>query len=150
MKQIFIIAISSILFISCKNSSDSTSQERTTTSEEAHNKGASDELQLNDNQKWVVNEEMKPHILQGEELIVSYTATHDTDYVRLAEKLTELNNNLIKSCTMEGSAHDELHKWLQPHLEMIDALKIASGQDKAQELIQNISTSFQTYHIFFN
>lgn len=150
MKQIFIFAISSTLFISCKNSFDSTSQESATASEVVQFTSISDELQLNDNKKWIVNEEMKPHILQGEELVANYRTTNDTDYESLAEKLTELHNNLIKSCTMEGIAYDELHKWLQQHLELIDALKTADDQDTAQELIHNISASFQTYHKFFN
>lgn len=150
MKQLFIFAMSSVLFISCKNSSESNSLTSSNGTEEIQNVEVSNKLQLNNNEKWTVNEEMKPHIIQGEELLVTYTATKDTDYVTLAEKLTELNNNLIKSCTMEGASHDELHKWLHPHLEMVAALKTTTDQEKVTKSIANITNSYKTYHTYFN
>lgn len=149
MKQIFTIAISSILLLSCKNSAQLTTEENTVQSEQTQNEQVSDKIQLNNNEKWKVNHEMKPYVLQGEELVNSYLQSNNTDYVTLAKQLKDLNNKLIKSCTMEGASHDELHKWLHPHLEMVGGLDTITDAEKAKETTKNIANSYQMYHQYF-
>jgi hypothetical protein len=151
MKQILIIAIGSTLFFSCKNNTQPSGQEKIVQTEKNQKKVLqSDELQLNSNEKWTVNEEMKPYVLQGEEIVNTYLQTKNNDYIYLAKQLKELNEKLIKSCTMEGSSHNELHKWLHPHLEMVAALESSSNADKAKEKVEKIANSYQTYHLYFN
>lgn len=151
MKQILIIAIGSALFFSCKNNTKSNPQEKLVQTEKNEKEALqSDELQLNSNAKWSVNEEMKPYVLKGEESVNTYLQTKNTDYISLAKQLKELNEKLIKSCTMEGPSHDELHKWLHPHLEMVAVLESAPNADKAKEKVEQIAISYQTYHLYFN
>ena len=151
MKQILIIAIGSALFFSCKNNTQSNPQEKIVQTEKNQKEALqSDELQLNSNAKWSVNEEMKPYVLQGEESVNTYLQTKNTEYISLAKQLKELNEKLIKSCTMDGPSHDELHKWLHPHLEMVATLESSPNADKAKEKVEKIANSYQTYHLYFN
>ena len=106
-------------------------------------------ISLNDGQKWSVNPEMKPYVSNGRELVNSFLEGNQSDYATLAEKLQEQNQLLIKSCTMKGESHDELHKWLHPHLEMTDALADADAAS-AREIALQLQHSYELYGEYFN
>ncbi len=93
---------------------------------------------------------MKPFVVKGEELVNSYIQNKQTDYKALAQQLIEQNNQLIKSCTMNGKSHDELHKWLHPHLEIVNALEEEKDAAKANEIVLQLQKSYQDYHQYFN
>lgn len=106
-------------------------------------------IQLNNGNKWSVNAEMKPHIETAEELLHKFVSQNKKDYRELAEKLKIQNNALIKSCTMKGNAHDELHKWLHPHIKLIEKLSNAHDYNEAKKVISEIQKSFNNYKNFF-
>lgn len=116
---------------------------------EGHDHHGMEALMLNSGEKWVVNAEMIPFVNKGQELLNDYIATQDTDYKALASQMKEQNNQLIKSCTMDGKSHDELHKWLHPHLELVTALENAADQDEANKIVHELKTSYNTYAEYF-
>lgn len=93
---------------------------------------------------------MKPFVIKGEELVNNYIKNKKTDYKILAENLKDQNTQLIKSCTMSGKSHDELHKWLHPHLEIVKALENETDEIKAGEIVKQLQHSYQEYHNYFN
>ncbi len=101
---------------------------------------------LNDGIKWKVNEEMLPHIEKSELVFKSF---EEEDYQRLSTDMLKHTNNLIQSCTMEGEAHDELHKWLHPHLELIKELGESSNKEEGRSIYEQLNKSFATFHKFF-
>ena len=107
-------------------------------------------LALNNGNKWEVTAEMKPHIIKGEQLISEYLSTNATDYKNLANNLEEQTNKLIKSCNMKGPSHDELHKWLVPHINLINKLEKATNNDDADTIIEVIAQSYDQYNAYFN
>lgn len=107
------------------------------------------ELRLNGEKKWAVNAEMKPHLLDGEEALRIYLSSGETDYRALANEIDDANSSLISSCTMKGTSHDELHKWLHPHLELVAELQDAEDQKVADEIIADIKDSYKLYHTYF-
>ena len=152
MKTLKIITLSMMLtfaFTGCKQEkSDSHDHDAMVVSEGEENHANEDNnepIALNDGKKWEANAEMKPFIMKGEALVAEY----DGDYKMLAENLTDQNNQLIKSCTMEGTSHDELHKWLHPHLEMVKELKDMDDQAIADAKVKEIKTSYDSYHQYF-
>lgn len=115
--------------------------------EHVHAKEAT-EISLNSGEKWLVNAEMKPFVLESETAVQRYEAG-EFEYHQLAAMLEENNNSLISSCTMEGVSHEELHKWLHPHLEMTKELKEAKSQEEADAAVEQLRVSFETYHEYF-
>ena len=97
-----------------------------------------------------MNEEMKPFVMKGEELVNSFIQNNHTDYKALAQQLKEQNDQLIKSCTMDGKSHDELHKWLHPHLEIVKALEEEKDATKASGIVSQLQKSYRSYHQYFN
>lgn len=160
MKKTYLLIIGSILFWSCNNTTEKTlvAQEESVNQEivekfveqeEPHYNEREEDIELNDGAKWLVNDEMKPFVQKGEELLTIYLETGKTDYKELAELMQEQNNLLIKSCTMTGKSHDELHKWLHPHLELVNALKKTESEEVAAGLIEELKKSNEMYHDFF-
>ena len=106
-------------------------------------------IELNNGQKWKVNEEMKPYIDQGREVLTSYLSKGSADHEKLAKELQEQNSKLIKSCTMDGKSHDELHKWLHPHLELVKELRDAETEDEVTEITEKLKSSYDLYDQYF-
>jgi len=109
----------------------------------------SDGISLNNGEKWEVNSEMKPHIQQGKEILKTYQVDGGSDYKSLAEQLEAANGELIKSCTMDGESHNQLHNWLLPHMKLITKLKESTSQSEAEQAIAGLEESFETYEKYF-
>jgi hypothetical protein len=108
-----------------------------------------EKIELNNGKKWAVNEEMKPHIEQGRVILNTYLTNGDTDHEKLANDLKEQNSKLIKSCTMEGKSHDELHKWLHPHIELLKELSKAETPDEVTKVTEQLKASYDLYDQHF-
>lgn len=147
-KTIFGTFILSLFLFSCGTSNNDASHNESEA--EVHDGHLHDAktatIELNNGEKWKVNAEMVPFVQDGEKLLTDFD---DKDYVRMAAQLKEKNNDLIKSCTMDGKSHDELHKWLHPHLELVEKLGSAENEHEADEVLDKLKASFQTYHTYF-
>ncbi|NNK88323.1 MAG: hypothetical protein HKO90_08570 [Flavobacteriaceae bacterium] len=113
------------------------------------NDGKAADLELNNGAKWQVNTEMKSYILRGDEILSTYLSGKSKNYRALAEELKNQNISLIKSCNMKGKSHDELHKWLIPHMELVEQLLNANDLNEAETLVFQLEDSYNTYHIYF-
>lgn len=150
MKKVLFVAMGSFVFWSCNNPSETTSaNQEVTTQEEHHHNESSDALELNNGEKWIVNEEMKPFVRKGEELVNNYIQTNQSDYKQLAQQVNDQNQQLITSCTMDGKSHDELHKWLHPHLALVKDLENETDAAKAKGIVDQLQQSYKTYHEYF-
>lgn len=149
-KFILTLTIGSFLLYGCGNSTNEKSNNNgETATHQQHQHDDEQTIRLNNGEKWFVNEEMKPFILEAENILTEYINNNLSDYKTLAEQLKEKNSGLIKSCTMKGESHDELHKWLYPHIELIESLSKAESTEEASEIIANLQASFLTYHQYF-
>ena len=151
MKKVIVFGLGIMLLWSCNNATEkSTMHQETESHAEHHHDENSEVIELNNGKKWLVNEEMKPFVLKGEELVNTYIQDGKTDYKTLAEQLKDQNSQLIKSCTMDGKSHDELHKWLHPHLEIVKALENETDVTKVNGFVLQLQYSYQHYHQYFN
>ena len=134
MKTLTIIALAltAALMVGCKNSTIHNHEQIA--------------IDLNNGQKWKVNDEMSPYILAGENILSNFSGE---DYQTLADELEGHNKKLIKSCNMNGKAHDQLHKWLHPHMQLIASLQDAENSTQAMGIIERLNESFKTYHTYF-
>ncbi|WP_124640098.1 MULTISPECIES: hypothetical protein [Amniculibacterium] len=151
MKKAKLIAaglVMGLIVFSCNKTENHAGHE----THETHDNHATDEkeagIELNNGEKWKVNEEMKPFILESETIVNDFVSQNKNDYKMLAKEITIKNDELINSCTMDGKSHDELHKWLAPHLELVEKLG-ASDDAEAKELVSKLADSYKTYHEYF-
>ncbi|WP_318640280.1 hypothetical protein [Flavobacterium ardleyense] len=155
MKKVLLVAIGSMFIYSCNNKKediavDPNSEVEVKMMDEHLDQDANSAIMMNNGQRWLVNAEMKPFVMKGEQLVNDYTQNKGTDYKMLAEELKSQNNQLIKSCTMDGKSHDELHKWLHPHLKLTEKLEKATDAAMADATVLELQNSYKQYHQYFN
>lgn len=146
-KKTILTSATFILIVSCNNTNSDEKSENVPQKEIQQTN--TDEISLNNNEKWAVNEEMKPFILEAEIILNEYLETKAIDYQTLASQLKEKNKGLIQNCSMKGASHDELHKWLHPHMDLIDLLAKSESNQDAQLIVQQLEKSFDTFHLYF-
>lgn len=106
-------------------------------------------LRLNDGEKWSIDAEMINYIREGEAIFVKFIKSGSRDFKGLANKLSEANSNLILSCSMTGEAHNQLHLWLNPHLDLSRKLQDADEVNTALLVIRQIEHSFEVFNTYF-
>lgn len=109
----------------------------------------SNEIVLNNGEKWKVNDKMLVHIRNMENDINSFENTSNTDYKELAKKLQSNLDLLTTNCTMKGQAHDELHKWLLPYIDLVNLFSETKNKQELQAQLKKIQASFLTFNQYF-
>ncbi|MFN6944633.1 MAG: hypothetical protein ACK4ND_06775 [Cytophagaceae bacterium] len=143
-KLILTFAVGSLLLYSCGNSTNEKLNNPTEVAEQNdhHHDDESEVIELNNGAKWQVDANMITHIRNMENDVVSFAMVEQKDYISLSEKLQSNIDLLTSNCTMKGKAHDELHKWLLPYIDMVKELSEAKNETEASEQFKNIQTSF--------
>ncbi len=106
-------------------------------------------LELNNGKKWVMAKPMMVHIQTLEKRVQDFERTPGGDDAVLAQEVQEDLGRLVTSCTMEGKAHDELHKWLMPLLGVSAEYAKATDPTVQKEKRQEIRDSLQVFHSYF-
>ncbi len=155
MKQstLLIVALfSSFIFISCNNKTNENAGEITAVaSEDAHkdHDHESEAIALNNGEKWKVDDNMMLHIKNMEKDVNEFSSQNENDYASLAKKIAANIELLTSNCTMKGQAHDELHKWLLPFIDLSDEFAASKTEEEAAANFQKIKTSFITFNTYF-
>ena len=152
MKRIAIslIAVSMFLFIIGSASNEkSKTQTETASHQENHRHQPTETIKLNNGKKWKVDENMMMHIRNMEKDVATFSKEESTDYNKLAEKLEGNIELLTSNCTMEGRAHDELHKWLVPYMDLVTNLSNAKNEQEGKKHFKAIKESFVTFNTYF-
>ena len=106
-------------------------------------------IELNDGKKWKVVPEMMAIIRSMETQVNEFQGKEIDQHINNALKLQHKVDSLTSNCTMTGKAHDELHKWLLPYLDMVDAYNHANNQEDADSIFLEIKNSFVNMNQFF-
>lgn len=150
-KLILSLSAFSLLLSSCGNSTNEKSNNQTEVAEhnEHHHDDESEAIELNNGEKWEVDANMITHIRNMENDIVSFAKVEQKDYKSLSEKLQSNIDLLTSNCTMKGKAHDELHKWLLPYIDLVKELSEAKDETEEEKQFQKIENSFITFNQYF-
>jgi hypothetical protein len=114
----------------------------------SHNNGGT-EIVLNKGETWVVVPEMMGIIQTMESDVNAFDGTNLEEHKVLATKLQDNINKLTSNCTMKGQGHDELHKWLLPFLDTVEAYNKATSAQEAQNTYNTIQASFSSVNNYF-
>lgn len=134
------------------NSEISNTKSIPSSKESEHQHKESDSIELNNGAKWKVVPEMMAHIRNMESDINRFVeAKHIElkDFTLLGASLQKNIDLLTSNCTMEGKAHDELHKWLLPYINMVDKLNKSKNNDEALHTFEEIKASYKLFNIYF-
>lgn len=147
--KITTVLLSVFLLFSCndkaKNQTTDGNETIQTTEVEMHNHSDDKAIQLDGDKKWKVDDNMMAHIRNMEKDVASFDKSNPVNYQVLADKLKNNLDLLTSNCTMRGQAHDELHKWLLPYIELVDDF----SKDRSVEQLAEIQHSFITFNQYF-
>ncbi len=141
MKVILTSFILFLLITSCTNQSDSNGNSEP-------NKNTYN-IELVNNEKWEVNKEMMIHIKNMESDIKSTSNQSSPNYEELGSKLDENIGLLTSNCTMTGKAHDELHKWLLPFIDLVQELNDAVSKEEQIQSFEAMQESMNEFNTYF-
>ena len=71
------------------------------------------------------------------------------DHTDLSDSLSTLISDLTANCSMKGQAHDELHKWLLPFIDMNKGLKASSTLESAAETLEKLKIELTIFNTYF-
>lgn len=152
MKKIIYVSIALITLYSC-DSTESTGQAEETADKmidgKGHDHGDSEEIELNNGEKWKVEPKMMVHIQKMEKDVASFKGSELADYKQLSKELNTSLDLLTSGCTMTGKAHDELHKWLLPYIDLIAELDKAEKWERGALTLKEIKESFVEFNKYF-
>ncbi|NUM51813.1 MAG: hypothetical protein HUU48_11945 [Flavobacteriales bacterium] len=145
MKIFLFCTLFSVLLFSCKTETLHENETPLTpeTSLEEEN------LQLNNGNKWKVTENMIVFIRNMETSVNEFENSENKDYSQLAQIIDKNIRDLTSNCTMEGQAHDELHKWLVPFIELSEKFDVATEPSEQEEIYKNFKAMFVEFNIYF-
>lgn len=150
MNKILYVIVMTVTLFSCSNTvDDKASEGKEQTIPIEHERGIDEVIVLNNGEKWKVDENMMVHILNMENDIAAFITAGDKNYSMLASQLESNIELLTSNCTMEGQAHDELHKWLIPYIETVEAFSESTKNNTGAEQLENIEKSFVTFNQYF-
>lgn len=164
MKKVFFTAvILSVIFIGCKdNKQDKVETSVETEMHSEHGMHADheseilalsnawlDDIELDQGAKWSANSETTEGVNKMAEIMKSHTQVTVEDYHNMAKELNDQKNYIVKECTMTGPSHDNLHVFLHPLIEKIDALLVVENVDKAKEITTSINDNIEEYYNYF-
>lgn len=141
MKVILTSIILLLLITSCTNQSDS--KENSESDKNTYN------IELVNNEKWEVSKEMMVHIKNMESDIEALSKQSSPNYKELGSKLDENIGLLTSNCTMTGKAHDELHKWLLPFIDLVKDLNAADSKEDQMQSFKAIQESMNEFNMYF-
>jgi hypothetical protein len=145
------ITIIGLFLSSCGNTSNQKPKEniKTVSQDDHQHIDEIETIELNSGEKWKVDAHMLLHIRNMEKDIIAFSKVEEKDYKALAEKLQSNVDLLTSNCTMKGQAHDELHKWLLPFIDMVDHLSEAQSEIEAAKQYANMQSSYNLFNQYF-
>lgn len=152
-KLIFPMALSLVLF-SCGEATTEEQEvtQKTVVAEEEHHHDENEAIVLDNGNKWVVVPEMMAFIKNIEKGVMDFSKQENStfdDHKKLAKLIDENLTSLTSNCTMTGQAHDELHKWLLPFLDLATEYSESTNENEAKETFHKITTSFNEFNTYF-
>lgn len=126
-----------------------------TTAMEGHNHGQREQaevattLSLNNGEKWLMDDHTRNKMAEMEEAFHSADHTKRESLNALGVSLSQDVEELIAGCTMQGSAHDQLHIFLSEYIPAVQAMSTADNLATARESAINIKGQLDNYRQHF-
>jgi len=108
-------------------------------------------LVLNNGQRWKVSTHMVVPIRRMQERIAEAQAipVEKREHAAIVDSLFLDMDQLVAACDMQGKAHDVLHEWLIPHMQLVQDLERAKDPILADSLLYSLARSAAAYDHYF-
>jgi hypothetical protein len=143
MYNTFLLFVSIIIFtFSCQFNQNKVN-------ENSENHQDENNIELNNGHKWHVDEAMMLIIKEMDQIVANFNDSNTPAYKLLGDSIMTKINLLTSNCTMQGKAHDELHKWLVPLIELVDELSDVDSVEKGEKYYKVLQNEFKRFDVYF-
>jgi len=111
--------------------------------------GADGELVLNKTEKWQADEHTNKSVAKMHEMVEEFKMQKEKNYDELVAKLKAEIQELVKGCTMDGDAHDQLHIWLNDYMNLVVELSDDNDETGKEIALNNLAESLHNYSNYF-
>lgn len=146
-KILLIVALAGLFCFGCQNDKKKSTEKEQTT--EVNASKDNQQLKLSEGKKWKANPETNEGVDKMGIILDQHAKEDLEDYKEMGQQLSEIQRYIISECTMEGEAHEELHKWMKPLLGKVKDLRESDSLEKSKEILKNISRQLEIYHQHF-
>ena len=152
MKYLFLCTL--LLFVSCKENEEKKSLALPETvkqeipAEESH-ESIDGTVTLNQGELWQANPETTNGINKMKSRMQAFSDKDNVAaYVTLKEGLEEDFTELFQKCTMKGEAHNQLHNYLFPFIDLFDGLA-SSDLETCKKSFTGLNIRLEEYFDYF-
>ena len=107
------------------------------------------EIKLDGTDKWTANDETTEGVNNMLDILENLNTTPDLDYTALGKDLKGEINIVIQKCSMKGPSHDNLHVFLMPLIDKVDALQEPKSIEENKALVESIFYHLKGYERYF-
>jgi hypothetical protein len=150
MKNILLYITVLLTLISCKNTSEKKVETKAaTTIEETVHTSENDTVELDNGNLWEANNDTTIGINKMINRLSSFTETENVAaYLILKEGLETDFTELFQKCTMKGEAHNQLHSYLLPMIDLFEGLE-SSEITTCKKNFNELKTHLESYTSYF-
>ena len=148
MKYLLILIVTFFIFnIAINSSSFANDSQQSSGANKVEIDEELSDLSLNDGKKWQMDEHTRESFSEMEKLFsnIELKDSSEEELKKYGTVLREGIDSLIQGCKMEGDAHDQLHSFLMPYIDVVDNL---SEHGEKEEAIK-IQRYLKIYKEFF-
>ena len=142
MKRLLLISAVLLLITSCNEHSTEVKKEVETTRVK---ESSAPKVQLNDGERWAANIATTEGIKNLSVMAESFDSSSE-NYETLQSNLRDEFGLIFKNCTMKGEAHEQLHNYLLPLMELFGELT-EEASEKTLGKIKDHLARFDSYFV---
>ena len=153
MRRLLITLLLFIAVLGIGNSCKRAVPKNYNTTVEADGDGiGTEKLALNSDAKWKVDPITDANVRRLQMMLQKFdiAAKHPlADYEKLEDDLQRSIDKMISECSMTGSDHEALHRWLKPLIGEVQQLKKTSTTVDANRVLKIIDKQMNLYSEYF-
>ncbi len=106
-------------------------------------------LDLNAGERWKVEPKMMVYLRAMEKDLREYPSASNSQKQLLHRELQSNLQKLVSNCTMTGPAHDQLHNWLVPYMEMVNTMASEKDATRRNAMAEKLLKSYTVFNTYF-
>lgn len=142
MKKWVLISATLLLIVSCSENASTSMDEADPKKVEEKD---SPDVQLNEGERWEANSATVQGIENLTEMVTTFDAAEE-DYDTLQSNLRDEFGLIFQNCTMKGEAHEQLHNYLLPLMDLFGNLTLEDPEDELAKIKEHLAR-FDTYFV---
>ena len=154
MKKLLALLVLILTLLACNNHNPvkNKNYNKTVEADEHHGEAPNEKLELNNGAKWKADSTTNKNVNGLKFILTKFDKGSDRSlsaYKKAQSDLQQGIDKMIAECKMEGPDHLALHKWLEPLIDRVTALKQAPTEAVAAENFKAIQAQVALYDQYF-